>query len=460
MSNLAIIAFQGGKMRSKVILCLLFLVPALFLGAESAALATHTNAKFTYRLEYPADWQVRNLSESGFFEATSQMDKASLPNTFRVDISPLEAYGDDFGAYMLAGVAKLRNELTAQGSKDIRIISSAEFKLGKLPAQRIDYQYTVFGSLALRSILVRVPHRSWQYTLTCSSEEGWYFDQAVPDYERILASFKIQLLNQDYLDDYIRTRASLSGEDCVIHWKGKAYSYVPGERRKELFDVEGYNIVRAVPDERGYLLLGKEVMLFLNGQSGEILETWINPISGKNVPVLQVFNDPANMDLRFSDEQLQMLHLVLPSTQMDEQVVWNHDLFPFYPNALSRRDYPLFSQSDSYQAADISQFMVNKRDLQDLLQESVPAAYSFTRIYPWLPFMRMGERPGNLILSCRGQKLAGGFGDLPQSLRDYVLATNPGFAKAPDVYSQPNETIWTSFKKQAELGQIDRLSPR
>ncbi len=448
-----------GKMRYLAIVCLLLLVPALILGSGTAGLATHTNSKYGYQLQYPAAWQMREQPDSGWFEASSLTDKASLPSVFSVNVLPWEGYEGDLAAFQIGCEKALLQELKGRNAKDIQMISTLQISLGQLPALRFDYSYAQYGSLRMREISVRMPHQQWQYILTCSGEEGWYFDQAAPDFEGIIASFSFPRPNQEYLDDYIRVRADLSGADCVYHWQGKAYSFIPGERRKELFGVEGYNVVRAIPDKKGYLLLGKEVMLFLDSQSGEILTTWFNPISGKDVPVIHVFNDPANMDLRFSEEQYQMLHLILPSTQLDGRIAWHNDLFPFYPSALPRRDYPLFSQSDTYQAADVSQYLANLKDLDDPLQRGVPALYSFTRVYPWLPFMRMGERPGNLIIVCRGSKLAGGFTDLPQYLQDYVMANDPDFAAAPREYSQPNDTIWTSFKKLAESGLLEEVNP-
>lgn len=453
------LAPTGGKTRYLAIICLLLLVPALILGLGTAGLATHTNSKYGYRLQYPADWQVREQPDSGWFEASALSDKASLPSVFGVHILPLEGYEGDLAPYQINCEMALLQELQGRNAKDIQMISAREISLGQNPALRFDYSYAQYGSLRMREISVRMPHQQWQYILTCSGEDGWYFDQSTPDFESILASFSLHRPNQEYLDNYIRVRADLSGAACVYHWKGKAYSFIPGERRKELFGVEGYNIVRAIPDEKGYLLLGKEVMLFLDSQSGEILSTWFNPISGKDVPVIHVLNDPANMDLRFSDEQYQMLRLILPSTRLDGQIAWHNDLFPFYPSALPRREYPLFSQSDIYQAADISQYLADLKDLDDPLQKGVPAQYSFTRVYPWLPFMRMGERPGNLILVCRGIKLEGGFTELPQYLQDYVTAWDPDFADAPRAYSQPNETIWTGFKKLAESGLLENLNP-
>ncbi len=446
-------------MRSQVIFCLLLLLPALIRGEGGAGLATQVNSRHVYRLEYPADWQVKELAESGFFEASSQLDKASLTNTFRVEIDSVATPTEDFAAFMATGIEELRAELLAETpglvAEDVVVLATSELKLGRHTAQRIDYSYPLYGALRLRGIRVRVPWLTKIYKLTCNAEEGWYFDQVAADFEAMIASFRVEHPNQAHLDNYIRTRADLDGGERVFYWQGSAYGLIPGERRKDLFDVEGYSIVRAIPDERGYLLLSKEVMLFKHRQSGEILETWYNPMTGRENAVIHVFNDPTNMDLRFTDEYFQWLTQVLPCTELGDQISWHHEFFPHYPNVLSRSDYPLFSQSDTYQAVDISNYLVDRADLEDPLQHSVPAIYTFTRVYPWLPFMRMGERPGNLILTGRGRKLEGGFGDLPPVLREYVLNQAPGFARAPDAYSQPNSTIWSNFKKMAEEGLID-----
>ena len=117
-------------MRSLTIFCLLLLVPALIFGTGSAGLATHASAKFTYQLQYPADWQTRSLAESGFFEASSQTDIASLPSIFRVDVVPLSAPLADYASHLRACVAEIRGELTEQGAKNIKILESREISLG------------------------------------------------------------------------------------------------------------------------------------------------------------------------------------------------------------------------------------------------------------------------------------------------------------------------------------------
>jgi len=44
----------------------------------------------------------------------------------------------------------------------------------------------------------------------------------------------------------------------------------------------------------GYKLVSREILLYLDPQTGEVLETWQNPWSGETVRVLHVANDPVN----------------------------------------------------------------------------------------------------------------------------------------------------------------------
>jgi len=261
---------------------------------------------------------------------------------------------------------------------------------------------------------------------------------------------------RNYLDAFMRVRGDLSGTEAVYHWTGRVYSFVPGEPKKELFGFEGFNIARTVPVEGGYQLLTREAAFFLDPRTGEILSQWRNPFTNKDVDVVHIWNDPVNQELVFSDEDIRFIGRILPSEDMGDELVFYSDIFPFYDSPLPRRDYSQFSQHDKYQSAEFFQFFVNRTALDDSLRASVPAAISWTRISPWMPFMRMGNKPGNLVFQCRGRKLEGGFAAMPARIRDYVLATAPQFAAAPDTFTEPNETSWTYFKKLIQQGLIKK----
>lgn len=263
----------------------------------------------------------------------------------------------------------------------------------------------------------------------------------------------------DYLDAFTRMRGDSKGGETLFHWTGTVYSWIPGEKRRELFSFEGYNLARTIPGEAGFKLLTREAAFFQDPQTGEILENWRNPFTGSEVPVIQIWNDPVNQDMDFGAEMLPYIHKMIPSTDLGDQLAFHMDIFPFYTSPLPRKDFPEYSQADTYQAAEFFQFFVKKSDLANRSLSSVPTTITWNRVSPWMPFMKMGDRPGNLIFVCRGQKLKGGFAALPEQIKDYVNAKHPEFATAPTEWSEPNETSWTYFRKLIERGEIALPTP-
>jgi len=258
-----------------------------------------------------------------------------------------------------------------------------------------------------------------------------------------------------YFNTFLKTRADLSGKETVYHWTGKVYGMVPGERRTELFAFEGFSVARLEKAETGYLLLTREAAFFKDPRTGQILETWRNPyLKNAETQVIHIWNDPVNQDFGFSAEEMPLISKFLPSEDLGDELVFYMDIFPYYESPLPRKQYSLFSQSDIYQAAEFFQFFVPKSAIADSSLTSLPCNISWTRVSPWMPFMRMGDRKGNLAFVCRGSKLDGGFDALPSQIKDYVKEKNPQFASAPDQYSEHNETSWTYFKKLMDAGLI------
>ncbi len=254
----------------------------------------------------------------------------------------------------------------------------------------------------------------------------------------------------DYYQAFLKTRASLDGRDVCYYWKGTVYSFVPGEKDKPLFKFEGFNVGRLVKVEGGYDLLTREAAFFEDLKTGEIIEKWVNPWTKKELDVVQIWNDPVNQDFAFPEEVMPYLRHLLPSEDLGDMISFNLDLFLNYSSPLTREDYPLNSQSNTYEATELFQFLVNKDKLLDPTTKSVPVWITWTRVSPWMPFMEMGDKPGNLIFRCVGQKLDKGYEGLPLHIKKYVSLKNPQYHKSPDEYSEPNETSWTYFKKIAE----------
>ncbi|MDD2332221.1 MAG: DUF1838 family protein [Candidatus Cloacimonetes bacterium] len=266
----------------------------------------------------------------------------------------------------------------------------------------------------------------------------------------MLGSQGLRASEQEYLDTFMKIRADASGKEVVFHWTGSVYSFIPGEKRMHLFDFEGFNVGRAIRVEDGFQLLTREAGFFKDPGTGRILEKWRNPLSNREVPVVHIWNDPVNQEITFTQEYLPYISKFLPSTDLGDEVCFNQEIFPYYTSPLPRKDFPEYSQSDVYQAAEFFQFFAKKSGIGNPELTSIPATISWTRISPWMPFMRMGDREGNLVFVCRGSKLNNGFADLPPVIKDYVATNNPIFSQAPEEYSEPNETSWTFFRKLLE----------
>ena len=257
-----------------------------------------------------------------------------------------------------------------------------------------------------------------------------------------------------YRDAFMRVRGDSSGQDVVYYWSGTVYSFEPQKKKLELFKLEGFNIAKTVVNEDGFELWTREAAFFEDPRTGDILESWNNPLNDSLVQVIQIWNDPVNQDLTFEPEYLPYITKILPSMDLGDQLCFHMEIFPYYPSPLPRSKYPQFSQNDIYQAAEFFQFYADKTDLSNPALTSVPVSISWTRMSPWMPFMRMGDRTGNLLFSCRGMKLKGGFEALPDKIKKYVKLHKPEYCSAPSEYYQPNETSWTYFRKLTDQGII------
>jgi hypothetical protein len=263
--------------------------------------------------------------------------------------------------------------------------------------------------------------------------------------------------HRQYLNDFMRVRGDASGKDVVYYWSGTVYSFVPGEKRQELFAFEGFNIAKTIVTDEGFQLLTREAAFYEDPKTGQILENWVNPFTKAEVPVVHIWNDPVNQDIGFPDEYLPYVQRFLPSSDWGETRCYSLDIFPFYPSPLPRSEYAQYSQSDTYQAGEFFQFFVEKSDLKKKKLTTVPTLITWSRISPWMPFMQMGDKAGNLLFVCRGMKLEKGFEGLPVKIKDYVKANHPEYMQAPQEWSEPNETSWTYFKKLIDSGAYPPL---
>lgn len=251
----------------------------------------------------------------------------------------------------------------------------------------------------------------------------------------------------DNLSAWVKMRGDLSGADTVTWWQGQVFAAVPGEKPKLLFGFEGLNVARFEPlPGGGFRMLSREYAVYRDPVSGAILKDWQNPWTGTTVPVFHVQNDPVNHDIGVPTADGHAPRL-LPMREHGGDVIVGLDVPLAYPNPIPPERWPEHSSGPLYVGSEHFGFYARKAELDDPRRSSVPISIAWFREGPWLPWMRMGQRPGLLIYSGYGKKLIGGVAELPAEFRAHLEAEAPRFLSAPREYVQPNATTWTVYRK-------------
>ena len=249
---------------------------------------------------------------------------------------------------------------------------------------------------------------------------------------------------EQLLDAYIRTVGDTSGKEVLLYASVVVIGMHPGEKGQKLFGLEVLGASRFLPIEDGYQRLHREVGLYTDLQTGEVLASWDNPWSDESVEVIHIQNDPVNSP--FTVETQRGPYRV----KFDDlgHTIGFHRQIPLrYPNPLPMSQYPKHTANDWYEAAELFNSFVTKADLADRSMTSLPEVGTWSRTRPWLPWMEMADRPGYLLYHGRSVKLMNGLDDLRPELRAHIETHYPTYTGAPDTFESPNDTSWTYFKK-------------
>jgi hypothetical protein len=241
------------------------------------------------------------------------------------------------------------------------------------------------------------------------------------------------------------------GETVIYWWKGGAMSRVPGEKDRHLFNVQGMNIRQCKNFEdpergHGFRSVSREILLYLNPETNEVLRTWTNPWSGEEVEVIHVANDPVNMRGPMHAYRTDGTPYEFNATFMNGRVWTSGETPLFYKNALGGEYQPYVG--GWYHAMEMLNSYVYE---EDLLNPDIAKldryTLSWARVSKWLPWMEMGDRPGMMVFTTVGSRVRS-IDDLSEPLRSELKASYPSYASPPPLDDdRPNETSWTYFKK-------------
>jgi hypothetical protein len=250
---------------------------------------------------------------------------------------------------------------------------------------------------------------------------------------------------EDNLVALAKMRCSLDPKaNVVTWWKGTIFAQLPAKAPSAILGFEGYNICRLEAQEDGsWRFISRELSFYRDLKSGRIIDSWDNPFTGKSNAVVHVANDPVNSVFAANGPRGPLL-LQWNGAGDDLMMTFNVPLS--YPNPLPPKDFPEESSGETYVGSEHFMFFTRRAALDDPALMEAPASYGWTRVGPWLPWMKMGTHEGNLLYIAQGHKLAG-IDALPADMQALIKSSYPDYATAPASWSQPNETSWTYYRK-------------
>ena len=224
----------------------------------------------------------------------------------------------------------------------------------------------------------------------------------------------------------------------------------PGEAIRDICGFTMMSCARLLPHESGigYRKILREVGLYTDLKSGEIITEMVNPYLNETVKVVPITNDPFNHTItEFAPQPPSYggLNRAAPPP-VPLQLDWTRrgdtlNLFShinlFYPSSLPPAKWQRENANPFNQVTETFLYQIPWADMQNAKKTSVEYGGTWSRTTPWLPWLLMGPTPGH----CQYATFMGAFDDINRIDRktlDYVEKHHPLYLKAPEKWVDPS----------------------
>jgi hypothetical protein len=261
---------------------------------------------------------------------------------------------------------------------------------------------------------------------------------------------------------YARIQSDIDfGKQKYFWFKGYVMGQRPAKRVQDLVGAQGFGVIRLNQREDGAIeRICREIILYTDLRSNEVLEEWRNPFTRETVPVVHVDNDPFNYlieeyfpmppsfgGLNKNKKPPKRVPFILPWSQNGDWLQMEMHIHLAYPNALQPDEWPRESSGEVAQVSEFFAHHVKAADMQNPKITSLDYRGVWNRITPWLPWMLMGQAPGNCQYACF-MGTADHPGDvLPRPVMDYAEKHYAKYFEAPTVWTPEGLSSLENYKR-------------
>ena len=275
--------------------------------------------------------------------------------------------------------------------------------------------------------------------------------------EQLKARFNDPIWNRE-------TSAKIEGDTAPGKYvNGYVTGTVMGVRDNEavrpLFGFEVFSSIRVLKQANGdYQRLCRELIFYRDLNTGELMDSWLNPYTNEEVAVVDVANDPFNYVIsdHFPDppsygglntEKPPRRPFIRNWTLLnDDTVVLTSDIHLYYRNKLDPAIWVRESAGPMNRVSELFRYSIRREDIENDALTHMPHTGVWNRITPWLPWMLMGTAPGHIVY-------AGTFSSVPTvdsvpaPVAKRVRERFPQYTVAPEKWVDPSYSSLENYAR-------------
>ena len=292
---------------------------------------------------------------------------------------------------------------------------------------------------------------------------------------------------EDNIYAYAKTWGTLGEEPVFGGHEGVFFAVVGNRRAIPLFGYVGFGSLqfRILPNGDAEYR-GKDATFYTDLKTGELLDTWQNPFTGKAVKVYPYINEQVTttMPARYPAERMvtdayrweiaignaasrkedattyrgdqgesgKTVPFVLPWRRIGNHYLLSWDWLLEVTNPVTTEGWPEASTGPVINPSEHFVFFVPADELEDRGRPWATMTAGFFRQCPWLPWMRMGRSGvlGRMFASSHSYKITGGLDNIPRVVRARLERDRPDMLTPPNDWSQhPVGSSWGYYAKVA-----------
>lgn len=254
----------------------------------------------------------------------------------------------------------------------------------------------------------------------------------------------------------VKAMSSLDPAQETILWaSGTGYGVSPdGARLEPWLRVDMLIAMKTMPAAEGYRQLSNQLVLFSDLKSGDVIDTWRNPVTDETIPVFHGHNGPINIELKPYQMRLgadgntkEQVPFILPWKDEGTFVTLATELKSRRRNPLDPQKWRREYTGAWVESTEFSQWTCVAKDLKDTATASVDVSGSIQRFAAWYPWMLMERRPGGFVTRMTARKIKT-LDQLDRSIRDYAEERFPGYLRAPKEWTGEYVDVMTVFERE------------